>query len=73
MVTSLDGRLELAHAFYQKLATVPENGNEGPLPWTLDVDSYTITTEASFRAPKVSILAMLEDPTQICQDHQEPK
>ena len=62
MVTSLDGCLELAHAFYQKLATAPENRNEGPLPWTLDLDSYTITTEASIRAPKVSILAMLEDP-----------
>ena len=67
MVTSLDGCLELARAFYQKLATVPENCREGPLPWTLDLDSYTITTEASIRAPKVSILAMLEDPNRFAR------
>ena len=37
LVTSLDGRLDLARAFYQKLATVPEVHSEGPLPWMRDL------------------------------------
>ena len=68
LITSLEGRLQLAHTYYQKLATVPTNRASGQLPWAMDLDSYIIRTEAALAlAPKVSVLDMMSDPNRFAR------
>ena len=61
VVTSLEGRLKVVHAFYQNLATVPRNRPAASMPWTLQLDQISIATHATMGAPQISVLTMMQD------------
>ena len=60
-ITSLKGRLELAHTFFQRLATVPKDRPEMGIPWILRLDHYEIATQATHAPPIITVLTMKQN------------
>ena len=61
VVTSLEGRLRVVHAFYHNLATVPRDRPAASMPWSLQLDQISIATNATMGARQISVLTMLQD------------
>ena len=66
LITSLQGRSEVAHTFFQRLAPVPKIRPDRGIPWSLRLDYFEIATEATHAPPIITVLTMMQDVNKFC-------